>query len=100
MNAMEHGSGYRADQPGDRPRARRRRPRAGADHRPRRCAAGRASAEVPDLEAKLAGLQRPRGWGLFLIENMVDETRETSDERVATRSSSRVRLKGGDDGDE
>lgn len=27
----------------------------------------------PDLEAKLAGLQSPRGWGLFLIKNMVDE---------------------------
>lgn len=32
-------------------------------------------AEVPDLEAKLDGLQKPRGWGLFLIENMVDELR-------------------------
>jgi anti-sigma regulatory factor (Ser/Thr protein kinase) len=31
------------------------------------------SAEVPDLEAKLAGEQKPRGWGLFLIEAMVDE---------------------------
>ncbi len=29
--------------------------------------------EVPDLEAKLAGIQSPRGWGLFLIKNMVDE---------------------------
>jgi serine phosphatase RsbU (regulator of sigma subunit)/anti-sigma regulatory factor (Ser/Thr protein kinase) len=29
-------------------------------------------AEVPDLEAKLAGLQKPRGWGLFLIQKMVD----------------------------
>ena len=37
-----------------------------------------APAEVPDLEAKLAGLQRPRGWGLFLIESMVDETRVSS----------------------
>jgi anti-sigma regulatory factor (Ser/Thr protein kinase) len=27
----------------------------------------------PDLDAKLAGLQSPRGWGLFLIRNMVDE---------------------------
>ncbi len=31
--------------------------------------------EQPDIEAKLAGLQKPRGWGLFLIENMVDEIR-------------------------
>jgi serine phosphatase RsbU (regulator of sigma subunit)/anti-sigma regulatory factor (Ser/Thr protein kinase) len=29
-------------------------------------------AEVPDLDAKLAGLQKPRGWGLFLIQQMVD----------------------------
>ncbi|HEV2121169.1 MAG TPA: hypothetical protein VGW38_00145, partial [Chloroflexota bacterium] len=32
-------------------------------------------AEVPDLEAKLEGAQSPRGWGLFLIQNMVDEIR-------------------------
>ncbi|MEO5705337.1 MAG: SpoIIE family protein phosphatase [Candidatus Limnocylindrales bacterium] len=31
-----------------------------------------AEAEVPDLDAKLAGLQKPRGWGLFLIQQMVD----------------------------
>jgi anti-sigma regulatory factor (Ser/Thr protein kinase) len=35
---------------------------------------------VPNLEAKLAGLQSPRGWGLFLIEKMVDEMHVTSDE--------------------
>ena len=35
----------------------------------------RPSAEVPDLEAKLEGMQTPRGWGLFLIKNMVDEMR-------------------------
>jgi anti-sigma regulatory factor (Ser/Thr protein kinase) len=33
------------------------------------------NAEVPDLEAKLEGMQTPRGWGLFLIRNMVDEMR-------------------------
>ena len=32
-------------------------------------------AEQPDLDAKLAGDQPPRGWGLFLIEKMVDELR-------------------------
>jgi serine phosphatase RsbU (regulator of sigma subunit)/anti-sigma regulatory factor (Ser/Thr protein kinase) len=37
-------------------------------------------AEQPDLEAKLAGLQRPRGWGLFLIKNMVDEMVVSADE--------------------
>jgi anti-sigma regulatory factor (Ser/Thr protein kinase) len=30
-------------------------------------------AATPDLEAKLAGEQTPRGWGLFLIGQMVDE---------------------------
>jgi serine/threonine-protein kinase RsbW len=36
--------------------------------------------ETPDIEAKLAGEQNPRGWGLFLIENMVDEMNVSSDE--------------------
>jgi anti-sigma regulatory factor (Ser/Thr protein kinase) len=27
---------------------------------------------VPDLEAKLAGLESPRGWGMFIIRKMVD----------------------------
>ncbi len=31
------------------------------------------TSEVPDLEAKLAGLQKPRGWGIFLIGQMVDQ---------------------------
>jgi anti-sigma regulatory factor (Ser/Thr protein kinase) len=36
--------------------------------------------QIPDLEAKLAGRQSPRGWGLFLIEHMVDEMHVTADE--------------------
>lgn len=28
--------------------------------------------ETPDIDAKLAGKQSPRGWGLFLIRHMVD----------------------------
>jgi anti-sigma regulatory factor (Ser/Thr protein kinase) len=36
--------------------------------------------EMPDLEAKLAGLQSARGWGLFLIKQMVDEMHVTTDE--------------------
>lgn len=36
-------------------------------------------AQVPDLEAKLEGLQSPRGWGLFLIEHLVDELHVTGD---------------------
>ena len=33
------------------------------------------NAQTPELEAKLEGMQTPRGWGLFLIKNMVDEMR-------------------------
>ena len=35
-------------------------------------------AETPDIEAKLAGLQKPRGWGLFLMSKMVDEVNVTA----------------------
>jgi serine phosphatase RsbU (regulator of sigma subunit)/anti-sigma regulatory factor (Ser/Thr protein kinase) len=78
MNAIEHGNQYRADldvavevsasaeavsvkvtdHGGDRPIP---------------------EAEIPDLEAKLAGEQTPRGWGLFLIGQMVDEMTATSE---------------------
>jgi anti-sigma regulatory factor (Ser/Thr protein kinase) len=34
-------------------------------------------ATTPDIEAKLAGEQAPRGWGLFLVERMVDEVTRT-----------------------
>ncbi|HVL64393.1 MAG TPA: ATP-binding protein, partial [Actinomycetota bacterium] len=39
------------------------------------------AAETPDIEAKLAGLQKPRGWGLFLIQNMVDDMQSSTDGR-------------------
>ena len=54
-------------------------------------------ATTPDLEAKLAGLQKPRGWGLFLIKNMVDDVRVTSDERHHTVELV-MQLGGGNDG--
>ncbi len=83
MNAMEHGNKYVAevpvqidvlksetavlvrisDQGGGRPAKK---------------------TELPDLEAKLAGLQSPRGWGLFLIKNMVDEMNITENGTVHT----------------
>ena len=85
--------------PRQRPRAHRRRPRARADHRPRRRAARARSTRCPTSRPKLEGLQRPRGWGLFLIENMVDETRETSDGEHHTLELG-LRLEGDDDGDE
>jgi serine phosphatase RsbU (regulator of sigma subunit)/anti-sigma regulatory factor (Ser/Thr protein kinase) len=58
-----------------------------------------AEAEAPDLEAKLEGLQKPRGWGLFLIENMVDELR-VSDAEGRHTVELVVNVEGGDaDGD-
>ena len=41
-------------------------------------------AESPDIELKLAGQQKPRGWGLFLIKNMVDSMDVTSDGSTQT----------------
>jgi anti-sigma regulatory factor (Ser/Thr protein kinase) len=40
--------------------------------------------ETPDIDAKLAGQQSPRGWGLFLIQQMVDRVRVTSDGQYHT----------------
>ena len=79
MNAMEHGNRYRADLPvtirvlTDAEQVRVQVVDRGGTPVDR-------TPEQPDLEAKLAGLQRPRGWGLFLIKNMVDEARETTDD--------------------
>jgi serine phosphatase RsbU (regulator of sigma subunit)/anti-sigma regulatory factor (Ser/Thr protein kinase) len=95
MNAIEHGNGNRpelpvgvrvtvggaelvvrvTDQGGDRPVLQ---------------------PERPDLEAKLAGEQSPRGWGLFLIESMVDELRTAADERQHAVELV-VRLEGAED---
>ena len=36
---------------------------------------GSLTAKGPNLEAKLENLQTARGWGVFLIERMVDEVR-------------------------
>lgn len=74
MNAMEHGNGYRADQP-VRICVRRSADTLSVriyDHG----AGATGEAEAPDLLAKLEGLQTPRGWGLHLIRHMVDELHE------------------------
>ena len=83
MNAMEHGNDYRedlevsivvlatdtdvrvriSDQGGDKPIP---------------------EAEAPDLDAKVAGEQTARGWGLFLIGEMVDEINDDSEGEVHT----------------
>jgi anti-sigma regulatory factor (Ser/Thr protein kinase) len=41
--------------------------------------AGQGDHEDPDLVKKLDGEQSPRGWGLFLIRNMVDAMDITTD---------------------
>ncbi|HAE83178.1 MAG TPA: hypothetical protein DDW33_04370 [Ktedonobacter sp.] len=41
-------------------------------------------SQAPDIEAKLAELQSPRGWGLFLIKNLVDDVNVISDENHHT----------------
>jgi anti-sigma regulatory factor (Ser/Thr protein kinase) len=78
MNAMEHGNHYRADIPIEvvvlaSPSSVAVRI---TDH-----GGGPASfdPETPDLAAKLAGEQSPRGWGLYLIKNLVDEMHVTAD---------------------
>ena len=43
-------------------------------------------AETPDIERKLAGEQKPRGWGLFLIEHMVDAMDVSTDETAGTQT--------------
>jgi serine phosphatase RsbU (regulator of sigma subunit)/anti-sigma regulatory factor (Ser/Thr protein kinase) len=78
MNAMEHGNHYREDLSVDievltQPDAVKV---LITDH------GGQQDipmTETPDLEAKLEGLQSPRGWGLFLIKNMVDDMQVTTD---------------------
>ena len=42
--------------------------------------------EAPDLERKLAGEQKPRGWGLFLIEHMVDAMDVSTDAGAGTQT--------------
>jgi serine phosphatase RsbU (regulator of sigma subunit)/anti-sigma regulatory factor (Ser/Thr protein kinase) len=97
MNAMEHGNEYRPEitvgirvvRRDDTVRVRiTDRGQAGELPEP----------EVPDLEAKLEGRQKPRGWGLFLIEKMVDEARVETGAEGRTLELAMC-LKGEDDGD-
>ncbi len=50
-----------------------------------------ADAEAPDIDAKLAGLQKTRGWGLFLIRAMVDDMDVTTDGTTQTVTLTLVR---------
>jgi anti-sigma regulatory factor (Ser/Thr protein kinase) len=78
MNAMEHGNKYQAETPvqievlkSDVSVAVRIIDEGGGQQT--------NESAAPDLEAKLAGEQSPRGWGLFLIQNMVDELNISDD---------------------
>ena len=80
MNAMEHGNKYSPELPVEvrvevveRDLMVRITDR-GSGPPPSR------GGDVPDLEAKLEGMQTPRGWGLFLIKSMVDEMSITGDD--------------------
>jgi serine phosphatase RsbU (regulator of sigma subunit)/anti-sigma regulatory factor (Ser/Thr protein kinase) len=83
MNAMEHGNQFHEELPvgvevlrtENRLAVRITDSGQGADH---------PATELPDLDLKLEGLQSARGWGLFLIEKMVDEVHEYRDERGHT----------------
>ena len=98
MNAMEHGNEYQADRPvsirvlqsADRLRV------LVSDHG----GGGELpDPETPNLAAKLEGLQRPRGWGLFLIEKMVDEANATSGMDGHTLELTLLLKEGDEDGD-
>ncbi len=76
MNAMEHGNQYQASKPAEihvfcetsqsgRTLVVQVSDQGGESQIP--------ELPEPNLEAKLAGEQSPRGWGFFLIKNMVDE---------------------------
>jgi serine phosphatase RsbU (regulator of sigma subunit)/anti-sigma regulatory factor (Ser/Thr protein kinase) len=55
-----------------------------------------SDTEEPDIEAKLAGDQKPRGWGLFLIKHMVDAMEvETGDQTQTVVLT--LHLEGADD---
>jgi anti-sigma regulatory factor (Ser/Thr protein kinase) len=78
MNAMEHGNQYRSGLPvAVRVDVSEDSVRVGitdqGDPIP-------LESDVPDLELKLAGLQTPRGWGMYLIKNMVDDMQVVDDE--------------------
>jgi serine/threonine-protein kinase RsbW len=77
MNAIEHGNGNRAEIPvevevtQDGEEIVVAISDQGGQENPE-AQAGPNTPEEPDLLKKLEGGQSPRGWGLFLIRNMVD----------------------------
>lgn len=83
MNAMEHGNQYALDKPvhvavgaSEDVVSIRIRDMGGDFEIP--------EAHTPDIEAKLAELQTPRGWGLFLIKSLVDDMRVSTEDGFHT----------------
>ena len=72
MNAMEHGNQYRAESPVII-RVYHTETSLTIHILDESKESVMPDRVTPDIEAKLAGMQSPRGWGLFLIENMVDK---------------------------
>lgn len=97
MNAIEHGNGSHPEIPVDIKVLRLTDGLAVVitDHGGGRAEHGRP--ETPDIELKLEGLQDPRGWGLFLIDHMVDEVEVSTDgQRHSVRLT--MRTQGAADG--
>lgn len=100
MNAMEHGNKYQRESPAvvevrsNGSAISVRVIDQGGD-------APVGPAEAPNLEAKLEGLQSPRGWGLFLMQRMVDEVNLSSDgsHHVTELILSLDQMTGGEDDD-
>ncbi|MEM7799486.1 MAG: SpoIIE family protein phosphatase [Chloroflexota bacterium] len=86
MNAMEHGNQFVADRPvliavsNSAEQLKVSITDFGAGSQTE----SKDMGESPDLEAKLAGEQTPRGWGLFLIKNMVDEMQVLTENNMHT----------------
>jgi serine/threonine-protein kinase RsbW len=73
MNAIEHGNGNRAEIPVEVEVTQNGDDIVVAISDQGGDTTGQAGpAQEPDLLQKLEGAQSPRGWGLFLIRNMVD----------------------------
>ena len=78
MNAMEHGNQYQADKP-VRVAVLASPTAISVRIRDYGSLQSMPEAHTPDIEAKLAELQTPRGWGLFLIKSLVDDLRDSTD---------------------
>ena len=78
MNAMEHGNKYQPDKP-VHIAVKANSATVRVDIRDHGGDLTIPEAHTPDIEAKLAELQNPRGWGLFLIKSLVDDVRDKND---------------------